>query len=90
MDEEVKSEEVKTLQEIQYFPAKVVAFPAKWNTFCYIVECNTLGKHSPLFFSEKAPGKPVNKQINDEGYIYKKMIGPESYVYVWEDTINNE
>jgi hypothetical protein len=72
-------------KEPVYHLAKVIALPAKWNSFCYIVESKEMGKDSPMYFSESAMGKPVNKQVDEEGFIYKQMIGPESYIYIWKN-----
>jgi hypothetical protein len=85
MENDQENIEEYTKEETIYHLAKVIALPAKWNSFCYIVESKEIGKDSPVYFSESATGKPVNKQVDEEGFICKQMIGPESYIYIWKN-----
>jgi len=77
--------EEKQITKNDLVKAKLLYCPEKWNTFCYIVE--TEDKKEIIYFSESAIGKPINKNINDIGYIYKQYIDRETYIHVWVDDI---
>lgn len=86
MDDQPKNSEQEDVLQLQY-PATVVAFPAIWNTFCYIVECEIPNQpwNKYLYFSEAAPGKPTNKDVGSKGFIYFQKIGTNQLPY-WIDS----
>lgn len=60
--------------------AKLVALPAKWNTFHYIVETDAEeNSNRVLYFSEAARGKPLNTELNEVG-----TVRFDGLIFHWE------
>ena len=78
--------ETKVKKQVQFYEAVLKDKPAKWNSFCYVVESVIEGTPTTIYLSESSLGKPIHKEINDKGYIYIQYLNVDSsksYVYVW-------
>ena len=70
-----------SLSKNQKFKAKLTALPAKWNTFHYIVETDSDElSYKYLYFSEAAPGKPANVELNQTG-----LVRFDGLIFHWEN-----
>lgn len=52
------------------YKAKLRSLPAQWNTFHYVVDIwSKDGTTDVVYFSEAAQGKPIDVEINQDGYV---------------------